>query len=350
MAGKLSRRTLCGAPFAIGSLQPARAQTDAVSTRKPRYIDFHHHILPPDYVSAVGRQAIGAPNGGLTPQWSVSASVDLMNRTGIESAITSITAPGIPLKDSRLVARIARGCNEFAKRMVADYPRRFGMFATLPLPNVPAAMAEIEYALDTLGADGVALHSNYSGRYLGHEHFAPVFAELNRRKALVFVHPATCSSCAGVLPAIPTYVIEFPHDTTRAITNLLYSGTFSRSPDIRFIFPHAGGTVPFLADRIARLAARDPRAAERVPEGPMAVLNRLYYDLAQSANRHAMAALLTIAEHSHILFGSDFPFAAEPVVAATVEGLRKLQLSEQNFRSIERENALSLLPRFRNSA
>ena len=233
---------------------------------EPHRIDVHHHILPPDYVATVGDDRIGPLIlAGRTPEWTPAMSVEAMDRNGIATAVTSISAPGLWFGDNEESVRLARLCNEYAASIRRDHPGRFGVFASLPLPDVDASLAEIEYALDTLGADGIGLLTSYGDRYPGDPAFAPVFDELDRRGAAVYFHPtnAPCSQC---LPEIPAATLDFPFDTTRAVVSLLYSGTFARCRDIRFIFSHAGGTVPFLAERIARLGAR-PGFKEKVPNG-----------------------------------------------------------------------------------
>jgi len=311
-----------------------------------RRIDVHHHILPPEYVATVGEKAIGppAPNREV-PEWDVSKSIEAMDRNGITSAVVSVSAPGVLLDDPGKTSRLARTCNEFAAQMVADYPTRYGMFASLPLPDTRASLLELNYAFDVLHAEGIVLMTNYRDRYLGDPDFAPIFDEMNRRKTVVYVHPTTCSCNVDVLPDNPACLIEFPHDSTRTITSLLFSGTFSRCPDIRFIFSHAGGTLPFLANRIATIAALDRHLAAQTPDGVMPVFKRLYYDTAGSANPMSFGALMQLVTPRSVLLGTDFPFIPEPGIKATVAGLRQVGLDEAAVRGIEGENALALFPR-----
>ncbi len=314
-------------------------------------IDVHHQILPAEYVAAVGRTAIGGPSPNrAVPNWDVAASLGAMDRNGVTSAIVSVSAPGVALGTSTKTARVVRACNAFAAQMVADYPSRFGMFATLPLPDVKSSLLEIPHAMDVLKADGVVLLTNYEDRYLGDPAFAGVLDELNARKAVVFVHPTVCSCNADVLPENPASMIEFPHDTTRAITSLLVSGAFARCPDVRFIFSHAGGTLPFLANRIARIVDTDRSLAARVPGGAMPAFRRLCFDTASSANPMAFEPLLRLVSPSNVLFGTDFPFTGEPVMTATIAGLRSLGLEQSAIGDIEGENAAKLFPRLRTAA
>ena len=310
---------------------------------EPHRIDVHHHILPPDYVATVGDDRIGPLIlAGRTPEWTPAMSVEAMDRNGIATAITSISAPGLWFGDTGESVRLARICNDYAASIRLDHPGRFGVFACLPLPDVDASLAEIAYALDTLKADGIGLLTSYGDRYPGDAAFQPVFDELNRRRAVVYFHPtnAPCSQC---LPGIPAATLDFPFDTTRAVVSLLYSGAFARCRDIRFIFSHAGGTVPFLAERIARLGAR-PGFREMVPNGVLPELERLYYDTALSANWLAFRSLLELVTPDKILFGSDYPFAPEATMTATVQGLIELGLDSDMLQGIERDNALALFP------
>ena len=322
----------------------ARAQGEPSGVR--RRIDVHHHILPPAYLSTMGAQAIGAPAPNReTPRWQVSDSLDAMDRNGITTAIVSVSAPGVLMPDAGRTKALARACNEFAGQMVTDHPTRFGMFACLPLPDVDAAMKEIEHAFESLKTDGIGLMTNYADRYLGDPAFAPVFDELNRRKAVVYVHPTSCNCNAGILAVQPYSLIEFPHDSTRAITSLLFSGTFERCPDIRFIFSHAGGTLPYLATRIAVIGTLDRDLARRVPGGVMPALKKLYYDTASSANPITFGALMKLVTPRNVVLGTDFPFIPEAGMKATLDGLRGLGLGDSDLRAIEGENAAGLFTR-----
>jgi 6-methylsalicylate decarboxylase len=309
----------------------------------PHRIDVHHHILPPDYVTSVGDARIGPLIlSGRTPQWTPALSLEAMDRNGIATAVTSISAPGLWFGDAEETRRLTRLCNDYAAQIRASHPGRFGIFASLPLPDVDGSLREIEYSLDHLRADGIGLMTNYAGVFPGDAAFEPVFDELNRRSAVVYFHP-TAAPCSTCLPEIPAATLEFPFDTTRAVTSLLFGGTFTRCPNISFIFSHAGGTVPFLAERIARLEVR-PEFKKAVPNGVLAELRRLYYDTALSANAITFAALFKLVTPANVLFGSDYPFAPEATMTATVRGLGALGLDAGDLQAIERDNALGLLP------
>lgn len=313
-------------------------------------IDVHHHILPPNYVRIVGDDRIGPLLvAGKTPVWTPQHSIEAMDRNGIEKSITSISAPGLWFGDVEATRRLTRECNDYAAKMRLDHPGRFGVFASLPLPDIEGAFREISYALDELEADGIGLLTNYDGKYPGDPCFAPVFDELNRRKAVVYFHPTEAHCCAAAGVGVPAATLEFPFDTTRAITSMLFAGTFARCRDIRFIFSHAGGTVPFLAERIARLQVR-PEFKASVPDGVMFELKRLFFDTALSANELAFSALLKLVAPEQVLFGSDYPFAPETTMTATVKGLSELGLPADVLQAIERTNALRLLSRQKSPA
>jgi predicted TIM-barrel fold metal-dependent hydrolase len=242
---------------------------------------------------------------------------------------------------------LARRCNEISARLISDHSQRFGAFAVLPLPDVEASLLELEYALDTLRLDGVTLLSSIGKEYLGDPSFDALHSELNRRRAVVFVHPAVPPGSDVPKLILPPSLIEFTFDTTRAAASLLFSGTLERYPDIRFILSHAGGTVPYLAWRIS-LGEWLPKIGEKVPQGVITYIKRLYYDTALSTSRYTLRSLQALIDISHIVFGSDYPFLPEPIVAATISDFQSYDgFTEQDRRVIEWGNALSLFPRLR---
>ena len=310
-------------------------------------IDVHHHILPEIYVQTLG-QRLGTQGLFGSASWEPSRSLESMDRNGIATAITSISGPGFWFGNPAETQNLVRACNDFAAILRDNYPSRFGMFAALPLPDVAASLREIEYVFETLSADGIILVTNYDGTYPGDDSFEPVFEELNRRRAVVFFHPN--EPTYGRFPRdIPLPSLEYPFETTRAITSLLFAGTFSRFRDIRFIFSHAGGTLPYLAERIARLTM-NPEFKKKVPDGVIPELQHLYFDVALSANRITFGSLLELTEPTKILFGSDYPHAGESTMAATVSGLHQLGIAPGAVRGIQWENAARLFPRLHTAA
>jgi 6-methylsalicylate decarboxylase len=313
-------------------------------SEEPHRIDVHQHILPSEYVSALANLGITTAGGRPLPEWDVQTTLALMDRHAIATAITSMSEPGIYFGDRVFARDLARRCNEYSARLMHTYPQRFGAFAILPLPDVEAALRELEYALDTLKLDGVVLLSSVDGRYPGDPMFDELFTELNRRKAVVFLHPTVPAINSELKLDLPPFLVEFVFDTTRAVTNLIYSGTLERCPDIRFILAHAGGTVPFLAYRISMGQIMLPGA----PQGVMTYLKQFYYDTALSANPYALRSLQELVDASHILFGSDYPFAPEVVTGFTVHGIQNYNgFDEQARKAIARESALALFPRFK---
>ena len=303
-------------------------------------VDTHHHVVPPEYAAWLRRR--GTEAGGLPiPGWSSQAALALMDERGVETAILSVSTPGVHLGDDADARAMARHVNEYAAAMVRAYPGRFGFFATLCLPDVRGSLIELEHAFDALGADGAVLLANSRGVYLGNQSFDPVFEELNRRQAVVFVHPSFIPGLEP-LPGLPTFVVDFLLDTTRAAILLARSGTLERYPDLKIILAHAGGIVPYAAYRMS--AAASPSGN---PFDGIARLKRFYFDTALSGSPTALPSLLAFAEPDHVLFGSDFPYAPAPVVGAFTQMYEAFPMGESQRRSIDRGAAEHLFPRLR---
>ena len=327
-----------GAAASLGRVLPAAAQAPA-KTR----IDVHHHFIPQFHVDALtapGRR-VGAP----PPKWTPALSLEEMDKSGIATSILSIAQPGVwygnNVEESR---RLARQLNEFATKTVKDHPGRFGLFACIAPPDTEGSLKEIEFALDTLKADGIGLLTSYQDKYLGDPKFAPVYEELNRRKAVVYVHPTTPDCCRGLVPGIPPGAIEYATDSTRTIAHLVFSGTALKFPDIRWIFSHSGGTLPFLTARFTRLAQE--RKPAHLPNGPVPEFRKFYYELAQGNTPGQIAALLKMVSTSQVLYGTDYPFRDGAEVNA---GIAEWGFNADDLRAIERETALKLLPRLKTS-
>lgn len=301
--------------------------------------------MPPAYVSALAKLGVTTAGGFPFPEWSPDRALAMLDRYGIATAITSISCPGVYFGDKTRGRELARRCNEEAAGLVSRWPARFGGFACLPLPDVEGCLRETEYALDQLGLDGVVLLASAGGRYLGDPELDDLFSELDRRQTVVFVHPNVPPGSQALGLSFPPAILEFTFDTTRAIANLIYSGTLERCQQLRLIVAHAGGTVPFLAWRMS-LLDRVPGFMEHAPEGGMHYLRGLYYDTAMSANRHGMGPLLDLADPSRVLFATDFPFMPDPVIEKGLAHLRDDSgLDAERLAAIERENALRLFPR-----
>lgn len=311
-------------------------------------IDVHHHIIPPAFVDTMHAKGLHKVAGAHLPNWSPEKSIAVMDANGIERAITSLSAPGVHFGEGiRQASSLARRCNEFALDMRIRYPTRFGNFAVLPMPFTEAACAEAVYALDVLQAEGIVLLGSTDGVFLGDPRFDELMAELDRRKAVVFVHPNMHETSESIGLHTPGFLIEFLCDTTRAAVNLILSGTMEHYPRINWILSHSGGFLPFVAWRIS-LANALPEFHARAPQGVMTYIRRFYYDTALSPSRFSMAALKELVEPSHILFGSDFPFAPAPATALQCQSLDALEMWPTSVQhGINRGHALSLFPQFR---
>jgi 6-methylsalicylate decarboxylase len=307
-------------------------------------IDVHFHIVPNFYREAIQAAGVG-PARGAFPDWSAEASLELMQARGIATAITSVTYPGVQVLAPAAAAAMARRCNEFSSQLVREHPGRFGAFALIPMHDMRAAVAEIEYALDVLGHDGVCLLTSYGDRYLGDPAFDAALEALDARGAVVFIHP-TWSPAGKQAGLLPGFVIEYPFDTTRAAANLIFSGALDRFPRIRYILSHAGGTLPFLAWRLSISPLIAPKALPMSAESVLSGVRRFWYDIALSPTPTAIRALQEFAQPERILFGSDWPYANATVVeqAETIYEQPGVLDAAQRA-AIDRGNALALFPR-----
>lgn len=325
----------------------------------PHRIDVHFHTVPPAFVEAIQTEGIGAR----TPTWSPELALSMMDRHGISAAITSLSVPGTHFGNDAKARVLSRQCNDYYAEYVAHWPDRFGAFASTSIPDIEGACRDIEYALDTLNLDGVGLLTNYGGKYLGHAEFDPVLNELNRRDAVVLIHPTFPPYGNSIGIGVPPFLIEYLFETTRAAVNLIFSGALDRFPRIRFILAHAGGTLPYVAWRIADIAWRqlaDPEHGGKYPlpliesqaasismDTVMSRLKCFWYDTALSPGAQTMGALATVADPQRILFGSDWPYAPETMTADSIASLNEPGLLTATQRNrIDRGNALKLFPRF----
>ena len=340
---KLSRRELLYGMAALGgaSLFPRfgfAAQSGSAAGAHPFRIDTHHHFTVPKLIAESTAKGVNQP--GLQ-DWTPQKSLDQMDKAGVATSVISISDPGVWFGDNAAARSLARECNDFAAMVIRDYPGRFGLFATLPMPDVEGSLREIEYAFGTLKADGACLLSSYEGKYLGNPAFAPLMEELNRRKAVVFCHPF-CAACGTqtVLSDGQNRGVEFVFDTTRTIVSLLSNGTVTKCPDIRFIWSHGGGTVPYITSRLNGVA-------QKLPNGLIPELQKFYYDTAQAFNPYTLPSFKKLVPASHILFGTDFPLGGGQMGAVNKGLIENGGFSEAELRGIDRENALELLPRLK---
>ena len=222
------------------------------------------------------------------PKWSPQMSLEDMDKSGIATSVLSQVQPGTWYGDAAESRSLSRAINEYGAKLVQEHPGRFGLFATITPLDVEGSLKEIEYAFDTLKCDGLGMLTSYDGKYLGDPSFAPVYEELNRRKAVIYVHPLTPNCCNNAVPGIPPGSIEYATDTTRTIAHLVFSGTSQKYPDIRWIFSHSGGTLPFLTARFVRQQQVQKHA--HLPNGPMPEFQKFYYELAQGNTKAQLAA------------------------------------------------------------
>jgi len=321
------------------AMAPAAAQAPAApAAAKPRRIDVHHHVVPPVHAAAL------VAHKSTPAKWSVAMSLDDMDKAGTDTAVVSILNPGVWFgQNDEEARRLARACNEYAADLERDHKGRFRSFAVIPLPDTEGSLREIEYSLDVLKAQGIALWTSYSDKYLGDPAFLPVFEELNRRKAVVYTHPTVPDCCAGLVKGVPVSTLEYAHDTTRTIASLVFGEgrTALRCPDVQFIWSHSGGTLPFLTGRFVELAGRQK---DRFPNGPLPIFQRFYYEVAQGNTPGQLAALMQMVKISQVMFGSDYPFRQG---AEAVEGVHTYKFSPEELKAIDSENAIRVMPALR---
>lgn len=327
-------------PTSNGGIKPAAGG---------RLIDVHHHYGTPLFADFMASRPSDRAFPPVT--WRVDQAIEDMNASGVATAVLS-QFPPYHLGTAAERRALARDLNEAAARHAIEHPGRFGLFTSLPLPSIDDCLAEITYGFDVLGADGVAMVTSVDGKWLGHPFFEPLYEELNRRKAIVYVHPYTPACCTGLVPEIHEYIIEYGTDTTRTIGSLIWSGTTTRYPNIRFILSHGGGTMPFLIERFLAGTAAEvvpgivtkgkspPFVPPQLPGGVLRELRRLYYDTAQCSNPIALRALRDVVLPSQILFGSDYWYRTS---VETVRGLDSAEVfAEPELQAVKCLNALSL--------
>jgi predicted TIM-barrel fold metal-dependent hydrolase len=343
-----SRRRFLAGLGAVGAATTLPAP--AVRSQPARtLIDTHHHFYPPQYLKMqieYEKAHKMRPYPGVS-DWTPARAIEQMDKNGIKTAVVSLAStPGLWFDAGAESAnKTATLCREFAAEMRQKYPGRFGIFAPLSMMNIDLTVKEVEHAFDTVKADGINLQTNYGDKWLGDPVYKPVFEELNRRKAVVYVHPLVAACCnhlsVGTFPA----VIEVPHDTTRTITSLLLHGSFARYRDIKWLFSHAGGTMPMMAGRINAFYGKRPNLKEFAPEGIFGELARLHYDTANATSVPAMAALLKLVSVSQVTYGTDYPYFP----LDQNKNLQSVGLSAADVKAIESGNITRLIPRLKSA-
>ena len=334
----MQRREFLTSVSALGAsaLLNGCATSGGEGAGRPQRIDVHHHFVSPGYSAALKSAGQGHA------RWSVQMSLDDMDKSCIQTSLLSLIQPAMAFGTVSEARKLAREANEHAAKLAATHKGRFGSFAAIPFTDIDGAIAEINYALDTLKAEGFCLMTSYNGRYLGDPAYWPVLAELNRRKAVVYTHPLAPQCCGNIPSPVSVGTIEYAVDTTRTMASLMFHGAAARFPDIRWIFSHSGGVTPFLVSRFEREQMTIKGIKEKLPQGYRHELAKFYYDMAQGNHPGALDALMHIAPVSQFLYGTDFPFRDGAEVNEALAKYARFTSAER--RAIDRGNALRLLP------
>ncbi|MHA2190848.1 MAG: amidohydrolase family protein [Candidatus Thorarchaeota archaeon] len=325
------------------------------------WIDLHHHIIPDFYLKSLAEIGITELSGIPIPVYGPDKCLSDMDKLGIDKAVLSTPYAGLPLslyKDNEFLRRLTRKTNTYLAESIREHPDRYGAFASVPLPDIDGAFEELEYALDELHLDGVVLLSNSKGMYLGDPELEEFFAELNKRKVVVFIHPDDPPFADMRKPDVPIPFIEWPFDTTRAVANLVYSGVLDRCPNIRFILSHGGGAVPYMAWRIGILEYRQRDKVKKLrslydliirKQGPstgMKLLKNMYYDTTAVTAQSSLSTLKEFLDPSHIVLGTDLGAAPKLMASLVLSDLKSFDgFNDEDLRTIARKGALELFPR-----
>lgn len=334
---ELLRSLGMGAAALAGANVLAQSAKDAPG-KGNRRIDVHHHMMPPFIDLWAGRK------------WSPEVSLETMDKFGTETAILSVTGLQPMFADlfydgSERAHKFVRQCNDFGGKTAADNKKRFGFFGGLPLPDVDLSLKEIEYVFESLKADGIALFSNTGDRWLGDPLFKPVMQELNRRRAVVFIHPSVARCCRGLVPGVGDTTVEFDFDTTRTVGSLLYNGVLAEMPDIKFIVNHSGAAVPVLSGRMRdQVRGQQGKSIPGGPEGAWEELRKLYFECAHATFQAPIAAAMKFAPTTQLLFGTDFPVWTYDT---TTSHIPDLNLPPDVQHAMDRGNAERLFPRLK---
>jgi predicted TIM-barrel fold metal-dependent hydrolase len=362
IGGALPRRTFLRTAAAAaalplfehsGSVLTAAAGAAQSAPSRAGRFDLHHHFGSPRWIEKV--KSSGRQSKATMDRISPTSSIEEMDKAGVSTAFLSCTLPGAAMTDDFASERaeaiaLARDLNDYGARLVSDHKGRFALFGVLPLPDVDASLHEIEYVFDTLKADGVGILTSYQNIWLGDVRLQPVFDELNRRKAVVYVHPVDGPCCRTLLAGVSWGTVELNTDTSRAIVSLINeTGTPKTSPatryaNVRFIWSHAGGTLTALSARIlGNTNSADVLARPPEPNSNLYHLRRFYYDTALSTNALILQPLKNLVGLSQMVFGTDYPFAG---IAAQVDAMRKCGFTEEELQAIERGNGARLIPKY----
>ena len=338
-----SRRGVLTSLAALGAATALPSALSRAAAPAMKAIDFHHHFNPPFLISAAGANRVGGDASGLN--WDLSYSLEDMDKTGIAKAVISPSTGFAERTDPAMRVGMVRRVNEYGAELVRDHPTRFVQLVYMPLPDVDAALKEIAFGFDTLNVVGAGFATSYGDKYASDAAFAPVFEELNRRKAVAYFHPLAAACCTRLFPNLPleANLVEIPYDTARTVMGFLLTGAYRRYPDIKFVFSHSGGAVPMFAGRFNRLL-QTTDLSKIAPDGINAEFRKLYYETANASSPPTMAALLKFAPLNRILFGSDHPYVSD---ADNMADLKSCGLSSAQMNAILYENAQTLIPRLK---
>jgi predicted TIM-barrel fold metal-dependent hydrolase len=339
-ASGISRRQFVAGAAAAG-LAATGFAPKVFAQAKPHRIDVHAHVVPPSWLNAM--DVIGRKDFPLS-NWSPQKMVEDMDKGGVATAILSPTTPQVTPLGKDTAVRVCRESNEYSKKLESDHAGRFGTFAMLPLPNIDDSLKEIAYAFDTLKVDGVGIMTSYRDKWLGDAAFAPVWEELNRRKATVYTHPTGANCCVNLVPGVAESTVEFGTDTTRSIASLILSGASQKYKDINWIWSHGGGSLTSFAERfLIQVVNTPPYKGKFTRETMQGELDRFYYDTAQISNAVTLDALAKLVPISQIVYGTDFPYRTAADHTKGVTG----HFKGDDLKKVDRENALRLLPRLK---
>lgn len=339
-----TRRKLLVAAGAVSlsALGGTKSEAQSGDGRRPdrkrlKHIDVHHHFIPPQYLKE------GPPSVAMSKaaNWSPARAIEDMDHHAIDISVLSFSSPYLWFPGLENGRRLARLCNDYSAQIVRDHPHRFGLFAGVPpLSDTEGCVHEIEYAIDVLHAQGITVMTSYGNSWLGDSAFTPVWDELNRRDAVVFVHPAIPTCCTSLGQGVPPSYVELPFDSARSVASLWFSGALERWSRIRFIFSHGGGALPMVADRIDKFG-RPGKEPGSLLHDAATQFDKLYFDTANASNPAALAGLRAFANPRRILFGTDYPYVP---LARGVDDLASAEISPWQRKSIESDNALLLMP------
>jgi predicted TIM-barrel fold metal-dependent hydrolase len=343
MAHTPSRRDIVAGLGALGAASLIPQGLARAAAPAGKVIDFHHHYNPPFLANAAAGRRVGQDPNGLN--WDVNWSIEDMDKAGVSTAVLSPPTGFTERTEPAARAGTIRKVNEYGAQLVRDHKGRYLQFVYVPLPDIDAALKEIAYGFDTLNVVGAGFATSFGDKYVSDPSFAPVFEELNRRKAIAYFHPLVGACCTKLMPYVPLEptLIEIPYDTARTVMGFLLTGAFRKYPDITFIFSHSGGAIPMFAGRFKRLTQKDD-LSKVAPEGLDAEFRRLYYETANASSPPTMAALLKFAPVSQVLFGSDHPYVSD---IDNIADLRSCSLSRAEMDAILHGNAERLLPQLK---